>query len=365
MTALNFSRTPVAAAALLMAPLAALAQTQPAPDTSTQTASTQQQRAAAAAPETIVVTGTRRAEAVNRIPFNISAITEEVLREENITDIKKLIQASPAINAPDNPARFADSVTVRGLNISPVNANNLEQFVKSTLSYYLDDTPLPYIGMRIKDVARVETLLGPQGTLYGAGALGGAVRYITNKPRLGSFEGRVSTSFWKVDGGGLSNDTDAVINLPLGKTFAARLSLARLDEAGWIDRVSNPPWRTGSSAWSTKPDASRNVYEDDNWQKVDTGRLTLAWEPTRTLQLRVSHSAQDQLANGTGAVSRLPLTVANARNAAERDAAWQNPQRSSPASRTAPMPAKRPRPLPSTTARSSRATPSSPSASSA
>ena len=119
--------------------------------------------------EQIIVTSGRREQAASSVPYNITAISQETLRDENITDAKKLIQQSVSISAPGNSARFTDSVTVRGLNVSPVNANNLEQFVRSTLAYYLDDTPLPFIGYRIKDISRVEQLLGPQGTLYGAG----------------------------------------------------------------------------------------------------------------------------------------------------------------------------------------------------
>ncbi len=319
--------TPVAAAAaLLMFASAAQAQTAPTQDTSTSTASTQETRRTSAAPETVTVTATRRNETAAKVPFNITAITEEVLREENITDIKKLIQQSVGINAPETSARFADSVTVRGLNVSPVNANNLEQFVKSTLSYYLDDTPLPNIGLRIKDIARVETLLGPQGTLYGAGALGGTVRYITNKPRLGKTEAKINTGFYQVKDGGVSNDTDVMFNLPLGDSVALRASLSRLDEKGWIDRISNPPWRTGNFAWTTKPVAGQNVYEDDDWQKVDGGRVSLLWQVKPGLQVLLAVTSQDQLAHGTSAVSRLPLAVANARTLAERDLAWKNPQ---------------------------------------
>ena len=280
-----------------------------------------------AEPERVIITGSGRATSASRVPFNATALSEEALRENNITDIKALIQQSVGISAPENSARFADSVTVRGLNVSPVNANNLEQFVKSTLSYYLDDTPLPNIGYRIKDVARVETLLGPQGTLYGAGSLGGTIRYITNKPRLGKVEGRVNTSFYQVKDGGLSNDTDVVVNLPIGSSVAIRASVARLDEAGYIDRVSNPPWRTGANAWTTKPDPAINVYKDDDWQKVNSGRISALWRVAPGIDITVAHTRQDQLAHGTTGISLLPLGVANARNDAEREAAWRNPGR--------------------------------------
>jgi iron complex outermembrane recepter protein len=283
------------------------------------------QRQNAPAAERIVVTGARRSQSASAVPFNISAINGEQLRQDNVTDLKALIAELPAVNAPGNSARFADSVTVRGLSIAPVNANNIEQFVRSTIAYYVDETPLPNVGLRIKDIARVETLLGPQGTLYGAGSLGGTIRFITNQPVLRQFEGRVNASLYQSSGGGLSNDLDAMVNVPLGNQFVLRASVARLDEAGTTDRVSSPPWRT--PAWSTKPNAGQNVYKDDDWQENTTVRAALLWQVTPGVKLTLTHTQQDQLANGTRGVSLQPLGVANARTPAELDAAWRNPGR--------------------------------------
>ena len=168
----------------------------------------------------VIVTASKRSELASKVPYNVTAISEETLRRENITDAKRLIAESVSISAPGNGARFTDSVTVRGLNVSAVDANNIEQFVRSTLAYYLDDTPLPFMGYRIKDIARVETLLGPQGTLYGSGSLGGTVRYITNQPRLGKTELKLNTSFYQTKHGGISNDTDVIFNVPMGERFA-------------------------------------------------------------------------------------------------------------------------------------------------
>lgn len=97
----------------------------------------------------IIVTASGRSETALSVPFNVTVIAEDDLREGNITDIRRLIELSPSINAPGNGARFADSVTVRGLNVSPVNANNIEQFSRTTLAYYLDDLPLPNLAYRI------------------------------------------------------------------------------------------------------------------------------------------------------------------------------------------------------------------------
>jgi iron complex outermembrane recepter protein len=275
--------------------------------------------------EEIIVTATGRAEGASKVPYNVTAQSEAELREENITDIKKLIADSPSINAPGNGARFADSVTVRGLNVSPVNANNLEQFARSTLAYYLDDTPLPNIAYRIKDIARVETLLGPQGTLYGAGSLGGTVRYITNKPNFDAVSGRVSTSIFVAQNGSLSHDTDAVINVPLGSSLAFRGSIARLDDNGYTNRVSNPSWRTGAFAWTTFPNASKNLYKDDDYNRVTSGRASLAWKLGEDVTITLSHAQQRQLAHGTTATSLLPRGIANATTPAQVTAYITNP----------------------------------------
>ncbi|GMG86578.1 TonB-dependent receptor [Biformimicrobium ophioploci] len=262
--------------------------------------------------EEIYVTATKRASAASDLPMNITAISGEDLREQNITNVKQLIQDSVEISAPDSGARFADSVTVRGLNVSPVSANNLEQFVKSTLAYYIDETPLPKLGFRIKDINRVEKLLGPQGTLYGAGSLGGTIRYITNEPNLEEAEFRVNTSLYQVDGGGLSNDTDFVVNLPVTDTFAIRASAAYLDEAGYIDRAANAPWRTGDDAYISDPNPNKNIYKDDNWQEATTAKIAALWAPTDNLEIKLTHMYQDQLAHGTRGASRLPTSVTDA-----------------------------------------------------
>ncbi len=275
--------------------------------------------------EEIVVTATGRSQSAASVPYNVSAQSEEELRENNVDDVKRLIALSPSINAPQNGARFADSVTVRGLNVSAVSANNLEQFTRTTVAYYLNDTPLPNIAYRIKDVARVETLLGPQGTLYGAGSLGGTIRFITNQPEFDAVSGRVSTSVFAAQGGGLSHDTDAVINLPISENIALRASIARLDDAGYTDRVSNPSWRTGVYAWTTFPDPGRNLYKDDDYNKVTSGRIAVAFKLGEDVKITLAHAQQSQLAHGTTATSLLPLAIANATSPADIEAYIQDP----------------------------------------
>ncbi|MBY6188956.1 TonB-dependent receptor [Microbulbifer agarilyticus] len=249
--------------------------------------------------ENVVVTATRREATVQDIPINISAIGEAEMRKRAITDLKDLISDSVTISAPGNSARFADSVTVRGLNVSPVNQNNLEFFVRSTLAYYLDETPLPHIGYRIKDIARVETLLGPQGTLYGSGSLGGTVRYITNQPNFDESTVRLNTGMYQTQGGGLSTDTDVVINQPLSENVAIRASLAYLDEAGYTDREISPSFRS-ENPWTNVDGSNKTRYENDDYQYVTTGKVALAWQMNPDAKLTLTHAQQSQLANGSG-----------------------------------------------------------------
>ena len=260
--------------------------------------------------ERITVTGTGRPKMASEIPMNITAMTEAELRENNIANLKDLIADSVEIHAPDNSARFADSVSVRGLNVAGVNANNLQQFIRTTMAYYLDATPLPNINYRIKDVARVEQLIGPQGTLYGAGSLGGTIRYITNEPVLEEFQFDLNTNFYQTQGGRISNDTDVVFNIPMGERFAARLSLARLDEKGFTDRQVNPSWVAPGEGFPGNPNPNQTLYKRDDWQEVTGGRLTLLWQVSDDLRLKYSRTQQDQLAHGIRGASRLPVNRA-------------------------------------------------------
>ncbi|MBH9552604.1 TonB-dependent receptor [Inhella gelatinilytica] len=307
--------SPVALSLLLAGwiQLPVLAQTAPAPGAraeSEKKEATQETKTTKL--EAIVVTSSKRRELAHRLPYNVTAIGEQALRDEGITDLKKLIQASPAIEAPPNSARFTDSVTVRGLNVSSVSANNIEWFARSTLSTYLDDTPLPMVGIRIKDIARVETLLGPQGTLYGGGALGGTVRYITNKPKLGAFEGRINAGLSQVKGGALSSDTDLMLNVPLGEDVALRVSLANLDDGGFTDRFAGKP-PTLTSSITAKPDAGQVLYENDDWYKAKTARASLLWQATPDLELRLTHTWQDGTAHGTSGAQLNPASGSPAR----------------------------------------------------
>ena len=134
--------------------------------------------------EEVIVTATSRAESTQDIPYNISAITGADIEAQNIVDSNELMRNIAGISVVDRGYRnqgHMNSIVIRGVNVD--NGVNGDVGLSSvpTVATYVDNTPI-FANFLLKDVERVEVLRGPQGTLYGSGALGGAVRYIMKKP---------------------------------------------------------------------------------------------------------------------------------------------------------------------------------------
>jgi outer membrane receptor protein involved in Fe transport len=166
-TALRLQPLPVAVAAALASTFAATAQAQPEEL------------------ETIIVTATRREMSVQDIPLNIAAFDDSLLEAREISDLAELGRSVPGLYVIDQGKRSANNIVVRGLNLNPFqSAEALGNTGGDTVATYVGEVPL-YVDLALVDIERVEVLLGPQGTLYGAGTLGGAIRYIPRKPQLG------------------------------------------------------------------------------------------------------------------------------------------------------------------------------------
>ena len=121
--------------------------------------------------EEIIVTATRRDQSVADIPYNISAIGAADIQAAGITDLQGLTQRIPGLVSPDLGARAGSMnsvLTIRGLNASSVNTQD-QNIAAPVVSTYVDETPL-FANLKMTDIARVEVLRGPQGTLYGSGS---------------------------------------------------------------------------------------------------------------------------------------------------------------------------------------------------
>jgi outer membrane receptor protein involved in Fe transport len=192
--------------------------------------------------EEIIVTAQRRTENIQNVPIAIQALTSETLSQLNVTRIDDFVRYLPNVTAPSSgPGQ--SQVFMRGLSVGSdgvQSGGSISGF--PNVAIYLDDQsgqlPSRNLDVYAADLERVEVLEGPQGTLFGAGAQAGAVRYITNKPKLNVTEGSVNVGYGTTAGGDPNNDLTAVINVPIvANTFGVRAVIYRDHHGGYIDNV--------------------------------------------------------------------------------------------------------------------------------
>jgi iron complex outermembrane recepter protein len=191
----------------------------------------------------IVVTATRREESANRVPLAITALGGDTLSDLNITKFDKLIEYLPNVRAASR-GPGASSIFIRGLSTdSPGLQIAGTAGAQPTVALYINDAPASLVGRNLDlyavDLQRVEVLAGPQGTLFGASAMGGAVRYITNKPDASDFHAGFNASYAFTKKGEESVAGDAFINIPIIKDKLAVRAVFYTDrQGGYIDNVA-------------------------------------------------------------------------------------------------------------------------------
>ena len=127
---------------------------------------------------------------------------------------------------------------MRGLNLDSAALQDFPVSAVASVSTYMDNTPV-FANFLLRDLSRVEVLRGPQGTLYGSGALGGTIRFITNKPQLEELSGSVTFTGSSVnESDGIGKALDVVFNIPFGEKAALRFVGAGLDYPGLTDYVN-------------------------------------------------------------------------------------------------------------------------------
>ena len=172
--------------------------------------------------EEVVVTATKRAESLQDVPISVSVLSGVTLERAGITDFKQYAVHIPNLSFgyTDFFAPTAQSIAIRGVQ-GP-----------NTTGMYIDDTPLPEnLDARAVDLARIEVLRGPQGTLYGADSMGGAIRMITRQPDPNEISGSVHDAVSYTDGGGVNNQFDGTVNMPISQSAAVRI-------VGYVDDIS-------------------------------------------------------------------------------------------------------------------------------
>ncbi len=191
----------------------------------------------------IVVTATRREESANKIPLAIQALGGDALADLNVTNFEKLVEFLPNVRtASRGPG--ASSIYIRGLSTDTPGAQISGTAGSApSVALYINDAPGSLVGRNLDlyavDLERVEVLAGPQGTLFGASAMGGAIRYITNKPNLKDFQAGFNGSYSFTKSGDESTGGHGYINVPIIEDrFAVRLVAYTDRQGGYIDNVA-------------------------------------------------------------------------------------------------------------------------------
>ena len=191
----------------------------------------------------IVVTAQRRTENMQDVPITIQALTAETLTQLSVSTFDDFVKYLPNVTAANNgPGQ--ESIYMRGLGAGGVSGNQGAGAVGPfpNVAIYLDEqsgqVPGRNLDIYAADLERIEVLEGPQGTLFGAGAQAGVLRYITNKPKLDVTEGSVDAGYAYTSHGDPSSNVTGVINLPLiPDTLAVRAVIYSDTRGGYINNV--------------------------------------------------------------------------------------------------------------------------------
>ena len=247
-----------------------------------------QDAAATAAQETeaydgnvIIVSATKRDTTIQDVPFSINAQTQEDIQRSGAVTLEDLSRNVAGLTI-QNLGPGQSQVSVRGISAGQVVRD--QPGVKEQVGVYLDESVISLSlftpDIDLFDLNRVETLRGPQGTLFGSGSVGGTIRYITNQPTLGVSEGQVEANINLIDGGNMGGHLKGAINVPLGDNAAIRAVGYYTRYAGFIDAQG--------------PGGGENVNDGERYG----GRLALTFAPTDTLSITPRVIYQKIEANG-------------------------------------------------------------------
>ena len=191
----------------------------------------------------IIVTAQRRSENIQNVPIAIQALTGETLSQLNVVNFDDMVKYLPNVTA-SSGGPGQTQIFMRGLSVGDQgtqSGGSINGF--PNVAIYLDEQsgqlPGRNLDVYAADLERVEVLEGPQGTLFGAGAQAGVIRYITNKPKLDVTEGSVTAGYGPTAGGDPNSDVTAVLNLPLiANTLAIRGVIYDDNRGGYINNVA-------------------------------------------------------------------------------------------------------------------------------
>jgi iron complex outermembrane receptor protein len=309
---------------------------------------------AAAILQEVVVNATKRAAAVDQLPYAVSALSQDDLRVSGATDIED-VAAQLASLSTTNLGPGRDKILLRGLSDGAFTGRT-----QSTVGIYLDNVPITYNApdpdLHLGDLDAIEVLRGPQGTLYGGGSMSGIYRIVTRKPELDERSGSVRAGGGLTLGGAASNQEEGTVNLPLpGGRAAVRAMVYQDVDGGYIDDINlhqanidrsvrtgargavqldlDPTWTltTGFAFQAIRSNDTqyispslgrlhranevREASSNDFWQGVVTSEKSTGWGDLRSTTSFVRH----KFATRSDASFALPIFGANISNVGSYD----------------------------------------------
>jgi len=293
---------------VLAAIIAAPVRAQQIPDASSASARSQASEELAE----VVVTAEKRESTVQNTPISITAISGEELQERGLASVEDVARETPGISFRSAGPGLTE-FEMRGISSTGGSVG--------TTGFYVDETPItpPSFGAigkvvidpNLYDLQSIEVLRGPQGTLYGAGSMGGTVRLLTNAPKLNDWDANVQASGSYTDGGGFNRGGNLMINIPIATDLlAARLVVSSQYTDGWLDRIvensfpypSNagcpPSAFLGCTRGNVAAGPFSEIYHRVNWNQIDTIRPSLLFAPIEGLSVNLSSLYQRTTAGG-------------------------------------------------------------------
>jgi iron complex outermembrane recepter protein len=238
------------------------------------------------AAETITVTATRRREPLRDVPLRVETINVERLERSGAASLSDYVGTLPGVDVSSDGGPGRGQVNIRGVTVGSQGTATVGTYVDEVAfgsSTAFVGAAVSALDMSLLDLHHLELLRGPQGTLYGAGAMGGLLKYVTNEPETDVLSGRIGLGVRSSRGGALGHTENALLNVPLSEGVAGmRVAVFNDHDGGYMKTVG------------------RAAGEHVNDGSTRGGRVSLLIEPTSKAKIRLSALQQDIQRNGTG-----------------------------------------------------------------
>ncbi len=251
---------------------------------------------------TVTVTAQKREENLQKVPISIQAIGQQQLEQQDVASFKDYAQMIPSLSyGTAGGGVFSGpgflQVYMRGVASGGDGNHSGSQ---PSVGVYLDEQPITTItgalDIHMYDIARVEALAGPQGTLYGASSQSGTLRIITNKPDPSGFAANATGEVSVIDGGGIGDVAEGMVNLPINDHTAIRLVGWQRHDAGYVDNLPGSRTFPTSGIVSDNSTLAENNY---NYANTTGARAALKIDLNDNWSISPTIMAQHQEAHGS------------------------------------------------------------------